>query len=119
MRESRTYGSVRGALSNERPYRDFWLHIAASAHDRFWHEGCVRPSYLVSSQFEVKRPCVGRSHVQIGCAHLRRAAETHPGLAPQACMRLSGTTPPLSASLVMTCLWSQIFISAEPSRLPL
>jgi hypothetical protein len=24
MRESRTYGSVRGALSNERPYRD-WL----------------------------------------------------------------------------------------------
>ena len=22
MRESRTYGSVRGALSNERPYRD-------------------------------------------------------------------------------------------------
>ena len=28
MRESRPYGSVRGALSNERPYRDFrfpWL----------------------------------------------------------------------------------------------
>ena len=24
MRESRTYGSVRGALSNERPYRDRW-----------------------------------------------------------------------------------------------
>src|ERR1700738_42101 len=28
-------------------------------------------------------------------------------------------TPPLSASLVMTSLCSQIFISAEPSRLPL
>jgi hypothetical protein len=37
----------------------------------------------------------------------------------QACLRLSGTMPPLSASLVMTCLCSQIFISAEPSRLPL
>src|SRR5208283_2271258 len=25
MRESRPYGSVRGALSNERPYRDFYF----------------------------------------------------------------------------------------------
>ncbi len=25
MRENRTYGSVRGALSNERPYRDISL----------------------------------------------------------------------------------------------
>ena len=31
MRESRTYGSVRGALSNERPYRD-------PANVSFWHE---------------------------------------------------------------------------------
>src|SRR6266508_3275259 len=30
MRESRTYGSVRGALSNERPYRV--LHSPLSAH---------------------------------------------------------------------------------------
>ena len=30
MRESRTYGSVRGALSNERPYRDrAWLRFNA------------------------------------------------------------------------------------------
>jgi hypothetical protein len=29
MRESRTYGSVRGALSNERPYRDGVLFAAA------------------------------------------------------------------------------------------
>ena len=28
MRESRTYGSVRGALSNERPYRDYQLFAA-------------------------------------------------------------------------------------------
>ena len=58
MRESRTYGSVRGALSNERPYRDRsarndgsprrrgachqvrvratrWLAMTATAIDRF------------------------------------------------------------------------------------
>jgi hypothetical protein len=29
MRESRTYGSVRGALSNERPYRDGRPFVAA------------------------------------------------------------------------------------------
>jgi hypothetical protein len=29
-------------------------------------------------------------------------------VSPQACLRLSGTTPPLSASLVMTSLCSQI-----------
>jgi hypothetical protein len=27
MRESRTYGSVRGALSNERPYRVRWFAV--------------------------------------------------------------------------------------------
>ncbi|HKI13724.1 MAG TPA: hypothetical protein VKA12_01695, partial [Roseiarcus sp.] len=27
MRESRPYGSVRGALSNERPYRDFSFEL--------------------------------------------------------------------------------------------
>jgi len=30
MRESRTYGSVRGALSNERPYRE---GLFAAAHE--------------------------------------------------------------------------------------
>ena len=34
-------------------------------------------------------------------------------------LRLSGTLPPLSASLVMTCSCSQTFMSAEPSSLPL
>jgi hypothetical protein len=33
-------------------------------------------------------------------------------------LRLSGTLPPLSASLVMTSLCSQTFIFAEPSSLP-
>jgi hypothetical protein len=51
---------------------------------------------------------------------LRCTARTHsPRCAPQACLRVSGTTPPLSASLIMTSLCSQIFMSAEPSRLPL
>jgi hypothetical protein len=31
MRESRTYGSVRGALSNERPYRDRGRDVAIRA----------------------------------------------------------------------------------------
>ena len=31
MRESRTYGSVRGALSNERPYRDTTIPDVAVA----------------------------------------------------------------------------------------
>jgi hypothetical protein len=33
-------------------------------------------------------------------------------------LRLSGTLPPLSASLIITCLCSQTFISGEPSRAP-
>ena len=33
-------------------------------------------------------------------------------------LRLSGTLPPLSASLVITCLCSHTFISAEPSSAP-
>ena len=32
MRESRTYGSVRGALSNERPYRDRTPNSRRSRH---------------------------------------------------------------------------------------
>jgi hypothetical protein len=33
-------------------------------------------------------------------------------------LRFSGTLPPLSATLIMTCLCSQVFISAEPSSAP-
>jgi hypothetical protein len=42
MRESRTYGSVRGARGNSRPYREASTHLsktfAASAHVSNWHE---------------------------------------------------------------------------------
>ena len=38
MRESRTYGSVRGALSNERPYRD--SHNRASLWPRLLTTAC-------------------------------------------------------------------------------
>jgi hypothetical protein len=34
MRESRTYGSVRGALSNERPYRDSSVSSALDLNSR-------------------------------------------------------------------------------------
>jgi len=39
MRESRTYGSVRGALSNGCPYR-VWL-FCCGAYVRFWHEADI------------------------------------------------------------------------------
>jgi hypothetical protein len=40
MRESRTYGSVRGALSNERPYRV--RSIIAAVHESQSGLGCVK-----------------------------------------------------------------------------
>ena len=39
-------------------------------------------------------------------------------LARTQCFRLSGTLPPLAASFSITCLCSQMFISAEPSSAP-
>jgi hypothetical protein len=49
MRESRTYGSVRGALSNERPYRDSGGHA-----------GCVEWSMKLSRRLRdiAGSPCV-------------------------------------------------------------
>ena len=50
MRESRTYGSVRGALSNERPYRDRWCSLqlispflACAVTRRRFPVGCELP----------------------------------------------------------------------------
>jgi hypothetical protein len=39
MRESRTYGSVRGALSNERPYRDPRDAASTSRSSELAHTG--------------------------------------------------------------------------------
>ncbi len=36
MRESRTYGSVRGALRNERPYRDRCARNDGATSNRLW-----------------------------------------------------------------------------------
>ena len=48
MRESCTYGSVRGALSNERPYRDVRSFVAAQfeghREDRFGSFSTVLPT---------------------------------------------------------------------------
>jgi hypothetical protein len=41
MRESRTYGFVRGARGNSRPYRVpqlLFTHLAAPAQVSYWHE---------------------------------------------------------------------------------
>jgi hypothetical protein len=56
MRESRTYGSVRGALSNERPYRDellnrsegpSWGGVTESARCRRRHHLAPRAKHAV------------------------------------------------------------------------
>jgi hypothetical protein len=51
MRESRTYGSVRGALSNERPYRD---PFSARTHCCI----CSRPLVALRSyaEYDAQRP---------------------------------------------------------------
>jgi hypothetical protein len=51
MRESRTYGSVRGALSNERPYRDRKRNPSPSRqlNDGF-RKGSTHPTNAVSCE---------------------------------------------------------------------
>jgi hypothetical protein len=48
MRESRSYGSVRGALRNERPYRDH-ANFAIDITALFW---CVIPVQKYSVVFD-------------------------------------------------------------------
>jgi hypothetical protein len=51
MRESRTYGSVRGARGNSRPYREegCLLRLLAPA---FWHEVTLRCSAAATAGVE-------------------------------------------------------------------
>src|SRR5262245_12066638 len=51
MRESRTYGSVRGALSNERPYRDRQRNAGATAQLVRWS----RISLALHPGYELRR----------------------------------------------------------------
>jgi hypothetical protein len=54
MRESRTYGSVRGARGNSRPYREVgvvYLQFAASAHDRNWQTRSSLPLQIRSADW--------------------------------------------------------------------
>ena len=46
MRESRTYGSVRGALSNERPYRDRICAVPTMMRGCAWMVGTARRARL-------------------------------------------------------------------------
>ena len=41
MRESRTYGSGRGARGNSRPYRE--RNVCCTAWVRSWHQAAVKP----------------------------------------------------------------------------
>jgi hypothetical protein len=52
MRESRTYGSVRGALSNERPYRDRFARNdeMASPGATNWRDGQITSDFPKSCQ---------------------------------------------------------------------
>ncbi len=58
MRESRTYGSVRGALSNERPYRDRarrWFN-GHTAFRAFAHAQTPRPIDRVGKGVQHRAP---------------------------------------------------------------
>src|SRR5580700_11856620 len=61
MRESRLYGSVRGALRNERPYRDRRgaCHPAHRRRDPLAprNDGLKNPSFLVKHLRKRKYPC--------------------------------------------------------------
>jgi hypothetical protein len=48
MRESRTYGSVRGALSNERPYRDPLRNPSTYAGGGTMGFAALNPSYIAA-----------------------------------------------------------------------
>src|SRR5262245_65135233 len=69
MRESRTYGSVRGALSNERPYRDPYARSRAS-FDALWrHPGTIAqpfrsPPDFAFAQSELQT-VLDRSHAEL------------------------------------------------------
>ena len=63
MREFRTSGSVRGALSNERPYRDYEPH--KSVVDVAW-----RMVTLVSLSVRVPSPLQPRGHHHPKADHL-------------------------------------------------
>ena len=54
MRESRTYGSVRGALSNGRPYR-VTACFAAFAHGRLWPKATSFPMSAFTPLLEPNR----------------------------------------------------------------
>ena len=87
MRESRTYGSVRGALSNERPYRDPKAkpiisrrirHEEAAARNKaaLCHGGSIskrrrdgfrlrlNPSYRLPSKNKTTSPRIAQRHFQ-------------------------------------------------------
>ena len=55
MRESRTYGSVRGALSNERPYRDPFAKPIVQEAPRWVSQG-LNPSYRAVNGLVMSAP---------------------------------------------------------------
>jgi hypothetical protein len=57
MRESRTYGSVRGALSNERPYRD--RAQCRRSYDGTGGRAAIPVMGMASHSVFLARACVG------------------------------------------------------------
>ena len=96
-----------------------FVRLRLSALDRDTRAGCSRSwryilakrTYVAESQHSCRRPWRGGHALQRhGCT---RKAERW-----RYALRCSGTLPPVSASLIITCRCSQIFISAEPSSAP-
>jgi hypothetical protein len=62
---------VRGALSNERPYRD--VQLAASAHSRLWHMAMVKDATADYSDEEM------HAALDINIPNLRQCHCDHKG----------------------------------------
>ena len=97
MRESRTYGSVRGALSNERPYRD----ISGPSCTRVgtWTAGIPRAlrqsAELGGLKVRAERDRNSHGDLQIGDRH-REPYRCPPGKPPHESikLRLGMSCPP-------------------------
>src|SRR5437660_10280536 len=90
MRESRPYGSVRGALSNERPYRDLRNVVAKNPYEKSRRFPGIEPN---SGHRDYSRLSCGVAETQLGlvpghsCANAGRSLRWQE--LPRFCLRAS------------------------------
>src|ERR1700676_783812 len=119
MRESRLYGSVRGALSNERPYRDrcarndvvtFDSNFKQQIHVRILAAGGARGLRFVVPQKRGSRECRMRAAPAVSCAKWKRKAHTS--------IQGSGGDPTFPAQWLYGLLRALPGVSGFPASVP-